>query len=210
MDCIVHGVTKNQTWLGDFHFHWWSSGWESTCQCRVHAFHPWSGKISHVKGGQLSLCPTTTELGCPRTCSLQQEKPPQRESPWVAMKTQISEKKKFFLNHLILIFLKMSQAKNYSCPHLINKQRSSKVHQVASTQMPTVAIRLTKSGPRRVGYKWYLTLSLGVRINKERWGLRQTSEPGPFIMTQHNYRPLLPKVLTPLENPKIRILLWNL
>ena len=73
--------------------------------------------------------------------------------------------------------------------------------------MPTVAIRLTKSGPRIVGYKWYLILSLAVRINKERWGLRQTREPGPFIMTQHNYRPLLPKVLTPLENPEIKILL---
>ena len=52
---------------------------------------------------------------------------------------------------------------------------------------------------------WQLTLSLGVRINKERWGLRQTREPGPLIMTQHNYRPLLPKVLT-LENLNIRLL----
>ena len=23
MDCIVHGVAKSQTWLSDFHFHWY-------------------------------------------------------------------------------------------------------------------------------------------------------------------------------------------
>ena len=29
---------------------WWSSGWESTCQCRGHGFDPWSGKIPHATG----------------------------------------------------------------------------------------------------------------------------------------------------------------
>ena len=32
MDCIVHGVTKSQTWLSDFHFHWIS-----------HLATPWNG-----------------------------------------------------------------------------------------------------------------------------------------------------------------------
>ena len=27
MDCIVHGVTKSQIWLNDFHFHWFSTCW---------------------------------------------------------------------------------------------------------------------------------------------------------------------------------------
>ena len=27
---------------------WWSSGWESTCQCRGHGFDPWPGKIPHA------------------------------------------------------------------------------------------------------------------------------------------------------------------
>ena len=29
MDCIIHGVTKSQTWLSDFHFH--TSLWGLTC-----------------------------------------------------------------------------------------------------------------------------------------------------------------------------------
>ena len=33
---------------------------ESACQCRGHAFDPWSGKIPHA-AEQLSLCATTTE-----------------------------------------------------------------------------------------------------------------------------------------------------
>ena len=27
---------------------WWSSGWESACECRGHGFNPWSGKIPRV------------------------------------------------------------------------------------------------------------------------------------------------------------------
>ena len=39
---------------------WWHSGWGSACQCRVHGFEPWSGKIPHA-AEQLSPCATTTE-----------------------------------------------------------------------------------------------------------------------------------------------------
>ena len=58
--CIVHGVTKSQTRLRDFHFslHFQHIAWvfpggtsseESTCQCRRYRrlrFDPWGGKIS--------------------------------------------------------------------------------------------------------------------------------------------------------------------
>ena len=77
---------------------WWSSGCESTCQCRKHRFDPWSRKILHATG-QLDLCPqlpsqwsrapdtqllsstaATTEARVPKAhfskrSSLQQEKP---------------------------------------------------------------------------------------------------------------------------------------
>ena len=36
------------------------SGWESTCQCRTHRFHPWSRKIPPAEK-QLNPCTTTTE-----------------------------------------------------------------------------------------------------------------------------------------------------
>ena len=39
---------------------WWSSGWESACQCRRHRFNPWSRKIPHAPG-QLAPCPVTME-----------------------------------------------------------------------------------------------------------------------------------------------------
>ena len=53
-------------------------GAESTCQRREHGFGPWSwsGEILHV-AGQLSSSTTTTEPAHPRTCALQQEKPPE-------------------------------------------------------------------------------------------------------------------------------------
>ena len=41
--------------------YWWSSGWESFCQCRGHEFDPWVGRIPHAVG-HLSSCTTTTEL----------------------------------------------------------------------------------------------------------------------------------------------------
>ena len=41
---------------------WWSSGWESACQCRGRGFDPWSGKIPHTEE-QLNSCATTSEPG---------------------------------------------------------------------------------------------------------------------------------------------------
>ena len=43
---------------------WWSSGWESTCQCRGQGFNPWSGKIPHATE-QLSPCSTAAESTLP-------------------------------------------------------------------------------------------------------------------------------------------------
>ena len=42
---------------------WWSSGYESACQCKGHRFDPWSRRIPHATE-QLSLCATTTEPAC--------------------------------------------------------------------------------------------------------------------------------------------------
>ena len=43
---------------------WWLCAKESTCQCRVHAFDPWSRKIPHVteQPQLLSLCSTAEGL----------------------------------------------------------------------------------------------------------------------------------------------------
>ena len=65
---------------------WWSSGKETTCQCRGHGFYTWSGKIPHDKK-QLSLCSTTREattMRSPLTAT--------RESPLATVKTQYSQK----------------------------------------------------------------------------------------------------------------------
>ena len=53
---------------------WWSSGKESTCQCREHGFNPWSGEIPHVLG-QRNPCARITEAHTPRAHALQQEEP---------------------------------------------------------------------------------------------------------------------------------------
>ena len=58
---------------------WWSSGKESSLQCREHRFDPWSRKIPHATWQQ-SQCATTTEPLHPRACSPQKEKPPQWEA----------------------------------------------------------------------------------------------------------------------------------
>ena len=78
---------------------WWLSGKESACQCWRHGFDPWSGRIPQATE-QLSSCPTTAEpvlleprnhnypvhvpqllkATCPRSCALQQEKPPRWEA----------------------------------------------------------------------------------------------------------------------------------
>lgn len=68
----------------------WSSGWESTCQCRGHELHPWDRKISHAVGqrslrtattqpGLWSPWTTTTEDHVPRSVP-PREKPPQPET----------------------------------------------------------------------------------------------------------------------------------
>ena len=49
-DCIVHRVSKSQTQLSDFHFHFYSDK-ESSCQCRRPRFNPWVGKILWRKNG---------------------------------------------------------------------------------------------------------------------------------------------------------------
>ena len=46
---------KGFSWLP-----WWSSGWESICQCRGHGFDPWSRGIPHAMG-PLGPCATTAE-----------------------------------------------------------------------------------------------------------------------------------------------------
>ena len=59
-------------------FPWWSSGKESTCQCRRHGFHPWSRKIPRAPE-QLTPRAAASEdytlrAGVPR------ERPPQWEA----------------------------------------------------------------------------------------------------------------------------------
>ena len=58
-------VTLQISWVIKIHsgFPWWSSGWESACQCRGHRFDPWLGKIAHATG-HLSLCDATAEPKC--------------------------------------------------------------------------------------------------------------------------------------------------
>ena len=59
---IVENLIKKAFWRVP----WWSSGKESTCQCRRHRFNPWSREMPHVLG-LLSLCAATaTELMHPR------------------------------------------------------------------------------------------------------------------------------------------------
>ena len=70
----VHGVAESDTtellnWTEGFviknwslGFPWWLGGKESSCQCRRHLFHSWSGKIPHTTQQQkahtqlLNLC----------------------------------------------------------------------------------------------------------------------------------------------------------
>ena len=70
----VHGVTKSQTWLSNFHFHfhvllydrsllviyfpWWLSWWRNHLQCRRWRFDPWIRKIP----GRRKLQPTPVFL----------------------------------------------------------------------------------------------------------------------------------------------------
>ena len=88
---------------------WWRSGWESACQCRVHGFQPWSGRIPHA-AEQLGPWATTTEPArlepvlrnktghdSERPAHRYEGWPPlaaTRESPSTETKTQHGQKKK--------------------------------------------------------------------------------------------------------------------
>ena len=58
---------------------WWSSGWESAHQCRVHGFDPRSGKIPYAEG-QISLSHSCWD-GVQSPCSARREGPTMREKP---------------------------------------------------------------------------------------------------------------------------------
>ena len=99
-------------------FLWWLGGKESSCRCRRHLFHSWSGKIPHTTQQQkahaqlLNLCsrarvlqllkPTYLEpvlskkrSHCPKTSPCNWRVEPTattREGPRAAMKTQCSQK----------------------------------------------------------------------------------------------------------------------
>ena len=81
--------------------HWWSSGWESACQCRGHGFEPWSGRIphSHNYWSPGALEPTHRNYWSPRSATreataMRSPLAATRESPQAATKTQHSQKKK--------------------------------------------------------------------------------------------------------------------
>ena len=75
---------------------WWYSGKDATCQCRVHGFNPWSGKIPHA-AGQLSPCATTIKANMlqllkPMHCVYSSPHSPQLEKDHVTIMTQHSRK----------------------------------------------------------------------------------------------------------------------
>ena len=65
---------------------WWYSGKDATCQCRVHGFNPWSGKIPHA-AGQLSPCATTIKANM-----LQLLKPMHQEPLLCSRRSHCNEK----------------------------------------------------------------------------------------------------------------------
>ena len=54
---------------------WWSSGEESSCQCRGHGFYLWPRKIPHASR-QLNLCLQLLKPVWLEACALQQKKAP--------------------------------------------------------------------------------------------------------------------------------------
>ena len=70
---------------------WWSSGWESACQCRGHGFVPRSGKIPHA-AEQLGPWATTTEPACLEPVLRNKrgrdgERPAHRDEEWPPLAT---------------------------------------------------------------------------------------------------------------------------
>ena len=80
LSLLPHWHSRYYMWIFLGRLSWWSSGWESACQCRGHGFCPWSGKILHAVE-KLSPCTKTTEPGSLEPGLLkQQEKPPYWEA----------------------------------------------------------------------------------------------------------------------------------
>ena len=78
---------------------WWSSGWESTCQCKGHGFNPWSGRIPYAVR-QLSPCATTTEAQVPQSlCTSMNSSPdsPQLEKAQEQQQRPSQKKKKIYM-----------------------------------------------------------------------------------------------------------------
>ena len=71
---------------------WWSSGWESACQCRGHGFDSWSGKNPHAMG-QLNPCATTREATAMRSPYTTVESSHSSRKPSSAMKPQHNKNK---------------------------------------------------------------------------------------------------------------------
>ena len=70
---------------------WWSSGWESACQCRGPGFEPWSGKIPHAVE-QLGPWATITEPAHLEPVlrngrGRDSERPAQRDEEWPPLAT---------------------------------------------------------------------------------------------------------------------------
>ena len=77
---------------------WWSSGWESACQCRRHRFYAWTGRILPAAGWQ-SPQATTSEPALWSLCSATGKQPllhTTRQSLRAATKAQCSQNKWFF------------------------------------------------------------------------------------------------------------------
>ena len=111
---------------------WWSSGWESTCQCRGYRFDLWSWNISQATE-QPSPCATTTKHTSSRghareaptkrnrsTATRGQPRMPQldkahaqQQRPKAAKNKYKKKKKKFFLNSLRQILCCVIKKKGY-------------------------------------------------------------------------------------------------
>ena len=66
--CLLHLIIENLIKKAFWRVPWWSSGKESTCQCRRHRFDPWSRKTAPAMG-PLSLCAMTADASALESCS---------------------------------------------------------------------------------------------------------------------------------------------